>query len=222
MNNNEINSLLYTSDVYKILGINKNENIILLTENTENIKIICLDLSLTESAYIKRNFQLFIEKLEIFLYLYNNYSNNTFNSIWFGFFELNWNKYWNTIYIFNLETNNFWYKKINSLWMNKDQNWNILKLYRINSLLKNNTTKNTNNNCYTNFKIIYDLIINKDLSVRNLMKYFNQPASREIFNILKENKIFEIDKLNHNEKYYFINRLDNIEKWLFEKYKKNL
>lgn len=233
MNNIEnINSLLYSSWLYKILWIKRNENITLFIEYTENSKIICLDLSITESAYLNTNFELLVEKLENFLYIYNNYSNNTFKNIWFWFFELNWNKYWNSIYIFNWKTEAIWYKQIKSIWMNKDEYWNILNFYRINASLENKIIKKhkekeciynnneTENLIQENFNIIYKIVENEDLSVRNLMKHFNQPTSREIFGILKENEVFEIDKLNHNNKYYFIDRLNNIEIWYFEKYKR--
>ena len=60
---------------------------------------------------------------------------------------------------------------------------------------------------------IFDLIQNKNLSVRNLIKlWIIQIKARELYNFFKQKEIFVINENNKNEKIYNFEKLKNISK----------
>lgn len=60
---------------------------------------------------------------------------------------------------------------------------------------------------------VFDLIINKNLSVRNLIKiWIIQIKARRIYKFLKWKWIFVIDENNQNEKIYNFENIKNISK----------
>lgn len=228
MNNiDDINILLYNSGFHRFIWTKQEDNIVLYWININSFNIICLDLDYKETSYINYNFEILIEKLEAFLFIYNNYSNKTYKNIWFWYVELDWTKYWNAIYLYNSKNNISWYIKTNSLWIETNWKWKILKMFRLlewwsNDNLNTETIPEekqaeTNINI-ENYNIIHKMIENEELSTRNLMKYFRQIDAQEIFRNLKEQNIFEVDVNNKNNKIYYLGRFEELNTWIYEKY----
>jgi hypothetical protein len=184
-----IEEIIHFSWLNKFLYTNKNLFNGFL--DSKKYLIIQLNLSIKELSFIKKNYKDFVLILENILFTFNESWNKYFRNITFNTLK-DWEKIHNNC-IFMYSNNNWeaWYQ-------HKD--WYI----ELKSKIKKQKNK---------YKEIEKLIIEENLSVRNLMKiWIIQIRAREFYNFLKEKWVFEISKYNNNHKKYYLDNFLEIEK----------
>lgn len=173
-----------------------NELVFSLLEK-KSYTVIQLNLTIKQISYIKDNFDNFIKILENILFTYNKSWNRYFKNITFNTIK-RWNEVFNNcIFLYNSKNNEIWFqdtKNFIKIWnQKKEVVWKTI------------------------YDKIIDLIYQKDLSVRNLIKlWIIQIRAREIYNFLKEKEIFVISEYNNNHKLYNYDKLKNISKEALE------
>ena len=161
----------------------------------DNINILDRLEKMLENIFTKNNFDAFVNVLNLILKTYNdyfdiNYNNITFNSVYL------WEKILKNCIIFYNS------KRIKESWFLISRN-----------PLKIEIQKVIENKEISIIDKILDLIINKNLSVRNLIKiWIIQMRARELYNFLKEKEVFVVDNNNRNEKIYFFENIKKIRK----------
>jgi len=184
-------------DIVYYSGLNKffytSDELVLSVLEKDKYTIIQLNLNIKEVSYIKNNFENFILILENILFTYNQSWNKYFKNIAFNTIQ-RWNDFFNNcVFLYNSKSNEGWFQETN----------NFIKIWTEKKEIVWKTISD---------KII-DLIYQKDLSVRNLMKlWIIQIRAREIYNFLKEKNVFYISENNHNHKLYNYDNLKNISK----------
>ncbi len=177
-----IEKIIHYSWLVKFLYTNR--NLVSSYFQEKKYTIIQLDLDITEIAYISNNFDEFIKIAENILFTYNQSFWVNFNNITFWNVKKWENIYSNCIILFSSKKYDYWF----------------IKIYN-NFIIKENKK-------ITIYDKIEDLIKNKQLSVRKLMKlWLTQSKARNFYNILKEKWIIEISKYNNSHKTY------NLEKF---------
>lgn len=196
-----IDEIIYYSWINKFL--NRSDNVITFHKQIKWWYIIQLDLNVRELWYIKNKFKEFIDILDNILYMYNQnwsiyYKNITFSNIQLNLFE--WNIKTsvkvinNCLYLYNSKNPNIWVLKTN---------WFI----NIDLESKKQIKKELDLTVQ-----IYELIKNKDLSVRNLIKlWIIQIKARKLYEFLKNKEVFIISQFNKNSKIYNMDNLNKIE-----------
>lgn len=196
-----LDEIIYYSWINKFL--NRTDNIIKFHKQISWGYIIQLDLNIREIWYIKSKFKEFVEILDNILYMFNQ----------------NWNAYYKNIAFTNIRLNIFswdnkkWEKVLNNclyLYNSNNQNDWVLRIYwfvDIDLESKKQVKKELDLTVQ-----IYELIKNKDLSVRNLIKlWIIQIRARKLYNFLKEKEVFIISDYNKNNKVYNFDNLNKIE-----------
>jgi len=155
--------------------------------------VIQLNLTIKEVSCIKNSFEDYILILENILFTYNQSWNKYFKNITFNTIKRWDDTFNNCIFLYDSKNNEIWFQQTSSfitIWTQKKEIvWKTIS-----------------------DKII-DLIYQKDLSVRNLIKlWIIQIRAREIFSFLKEKEVFSISEKNHNHKLYNYDKLKNISK----------
>ena len=155
--------------------------------------VIQLNLTIKEVSCIKNNFEDYILILENILFTYNQSWNKYFKNITFNTIK-RWDDVFNNcIFLYDSKNNEIWFQKTSSfikIWSQKKE-----------IIWKTISDK------------IIDLIYQKDLSVRNLIKlWIIQIRAREVYDFLKEKEIFVISEHNKNHKIYNHDKLKNISK----------
>ena len=155
--------------------------------------VIQLNLTIKEVSYIKNSFEDYILILENILFTYNQSWNKYFKNITFNTIK-RWDEVFNNcIFLYDSKNNKIWFQKTSSfitIWNQKKE-----------IIWKTISDK------------IIDLIYQKDLSVRNLIKlWIIQIRAREVYDFLKEKEIFVISEYNKNQKTYNNDNIKNISK----------
>ena len=155
--------------------------------------VIQLNLTIKEVSYIKNSFEDYILILENILFTYNQSWNKYFKNITFNTIK-RWDEIFNNcIFLYDSKNNVIWFQKTSS----------FIKIWNQKKEIVWKTISD---------KII-DLIYQKNLSVRNLIKlWIIQIRAREIFSFLKEKEVFVISEHNKNHKIYNYDKLKNISK----------
>ena len=190
---NELEKILWYSWLNKFLY--KTKWLIKNSYKIKNIVIVELDLWIEDISFINNNFDDFVNVLNLILKTYNDYfdikySNITFNSVYL------WEKILKNCIIFYNS------KRIKESWFLISR-----------SPLKIEIQKIIENKEISIIDKILDLIINKNLSVRNLIKiWIIQIRARALYDFLKEKEVFIVDNNNRNEKIYFFENIKKIKK----------
>ena len=155
--------------------------------------VIQLNLTIKEVSCIKNSFEDYILILENILFTYNQSWNKYFKNITFNTIK-RWDEVFNNcIFLYDSKNNKIWFQKTSSfitIWNQKKE-----------IIWKTISDK------------IIDLIYQKDLSVRNLIKlWIIQIRAREVYDFLKEKEIFVISEYNKNQKTYNNDNIKNISK----------
>jgi hypothetical protein len=187
---NELEKILWfcwlNKFIYKLKWLIKN-----IYKKNKNIIIIQLNLEIKEISYINNNFDAFVNILNLILKTFNNYFTIKYNNITYSDVYVWENILKNCIVFYN--SNNI------------KENWFLISKTPI-KISKTEKEKDIVDK-------IFDLIMNKNLSVRNLIKiWIFQIKARKIYKFLKEKEIFFIDENNQNEKIYNFENLKNISK----------
>jgi len=191
---NEIEKIFWYSWLNKFLYTSK--SLFKSVKNYKTIFIIELSINTEQIAFLENNFDDFVWILEKIL--------NSFNKIynWKSFKNITINK----VFIWENLLNNCLIL-YNS---KKEDKWFIYSKNIIRIPEKKENNQNTEDNI---FNKILELILNKNISVRNLIKlWIPQIRARELFNFFKINKIFEISEKNNNHKIYNFNEMKKISK----------
>jgi len=190
---NELEKILWHSWLNKFLY--KTKGLIKNSYKIKNIVIVELDLWIEDISFINNNFDAFVNVLNLILKTYNDYfdikySNITFNSVYL------WEKILKNCIIFYNS------KRIKETWFLISR-----------SPLKIEIQKIIEKKEIDIIDKIVDLIINKNLSVRNLIKiWIIQIRARSLYDFLKEKEVFIVDNNNRNEKIYFFENIKKIKK----------
>lgn len=159
--------------------------------NLKTIFIIELDLKIKEISFINYNFDAFVNILNLILKTFNNYFTIKYNNITYSDVYIWENILKNCIVFFNSN-------KINETWFLISKSPIKIKTFEKEKDLIDK---------------IFDLIMNKNLSIRNLIKiWIIQIKARKVYKYLKEKEIFIIDENNNNEKIYNFENIKNISK----------
>jgi len=199
--------------IKKILWIKQNINIVNFIFEEKKHLFIILNLDLRQKNFIYQNKDIFTNKLNNFLHLFNSDNKKYFN-IWMNNTEINNILYWNTIILSNIKKIINWYIPINDLWLKYNQNWVLTDFYLLNG--RNTPQKNKKQRDAKNtskyYSIVIELLENKNFSVRKLREHgINTQKSLIINDYIKKLKIFEIDLYDNKKKIYFLDRLNFIE-----------
>lgn len=190
---NELEKILWHSWLNKFLY--KTKWLIKNSYKIKNIVIVELDLWIEDISFINNNFDAFINVLNLILKTYNDYFDIKYNNITFNSVYL-WEKILKNCIIFYNS------KRIKESW------FLISK-----SPLKFEIQKTIENKKTDLIDKIVDLILNKNLSVRNLIKiWIIQIRARALYDFLKEKEVFIVDNNNRNEKIYFFENIKKIRK----------
>ncbi len=190
---NELEKILWYSWLNKFLY--KTKGLIKNSYKIKSIIIVELDLWIEDISFINNNFDAFVNVLNLILKTYNDYfdikyGNITLNSVYM------WKKILKNCIIFYNST------KIKESWFLISR-----------SPLKIEIQKIIENKEIDLIDKIVDLIINKNLSVRNLIKlWIIQIRARSLYDFLKEKEVFVVDNNNRNEKIYFFENIKKISK----------
>lgn len=184
-------------EIIKCSGLNNffytRDDLVLWVIENEKYVVIQLNLKIKEISYIKENFEDFIKILEKIIFTFNQTSNKKFKNITFNNIKDKWKIYNNCIFLYNSSNWESWYRTTK----------NTIEIY-------SPKAENRQRNLYEK---VLNLIISKDISVRNLIKlWIIQIRARELYNFLKEKSIFEISKYNNNHKIYYLDNLKLISK----------
>lgn len=191
---NEIEKILWYSWLNRFLYTSK--SLFKSAKNYKTIFLIELSINTEQITFLENNFNDFIKILENVL--------NSFNKVynWKAFKNITINK----VFIWENLLNNCLIL-YNS---KKEDKWFIYSKNIIRIPEKKENNQNTEDNI---FDKIINLILNKNLSVRNLIKlWIPQIRARELFNFFKINRIFEISKTNNNYKIYNLSEIKKISK----------
>lgn len=186
---NELNKILWYCWLNKFLY--RPKWIVKNIYNLKTIFIIELDLKIKEISYINNNFDAFVNILNLILKTFNNYFTIKYNNITYSDVYIWENILKNCIVFFNSN-------KINETWFLISKSPIKIKTFEKNKDLIDK---------------VFGLIMNKNLSVRNLIKtWIIQIKARKIYKYLKEKKVFVIDENNNNQKIYNFENIKNISK----------
>jgi hypothetical protein len=151
--------------------------------------IIQLVLNINEISYIKNNYEEFIKILNNILFTYNQVFKVNFNNISFWNVKIENEIYSNCIILFSSKKYEYWYVENNKVFITKKHKKATI------------------------YDKIEDLIKNKKLSVRKLMKlWLPQSKARNFYNLLKEKWIIKISEYNNNHKFYDLEKFQKIFK----------
>ena len=213
MNKTELENYFYSAWLKKILWIKKENKIIKYTFVSKNHLFIIINSDLRINSFINNNKELFIKKLEGFLYLYN-LENKYFNNIWVNRTEINNIIYWNTIILANIKQKIAWFIKLKDLWLKINENWRLEDFYLLNkiNIPKKEKRITTSKKTGLFYKIIIKLLEDEKFSVRKLREeWINTQKSLMINDYIKKLNIFEVDIYDNKKKIYFLDRLELID-----------
>lgn len=190
---NELEKILWYSWLNKFLY--KTKWLLKNSYKVKNIVIVELDLWIEDISFINNNFDVFVNVLNLILKTYNDYFDIKYNNITFNSVYL-WEKILKNCIIFYNS------KRIKESWFLISR-----------SPLKIEIQKIIEKKEMDIIDKIVDLIINKNLSVRNLIKiWIIQIRARALYDFLKEKEVFIVDDNNRNEKIYFFENIKKIKK----------
>jgi len=210
---NNLESYFYSSWLKKILWIKEYINIINFAFEENRHLFIILNLDLRQKNYINENKELFNEKLERFLYLFNT-ENKNYKNIWMNRTEINNIMYWNTIILSNIKKNINWYIPLKNLWLKYSENWRLEDFYILNkeNIPKHGNKVTTAEKTGIYYDIIIKLLKEENFSIRKLRdEWINTQKSLIINEYIKKLNIFEVDIYDNKKKNYFLDRLDLID-----------